>query len=69
MIPVDYYRLISDQVRKGLEESYEDMQGANWEDARELAVQNVMNKICEYLQIEEETDIFFEFDEDDETDD
>ena len=69
MIPVDYYRLISDQVRKGLEESYEDMQGSNWEDARELAVQNVMNKICEYLQIEEETDIFFEFDEDDETDD
>ena len=69
MIPVDYYRLISDQVRKGLEESYEDMQGANWEDARELAVQNVMNKICEYLQIETEEDIFFEFDEDDETDD
>jgi len=69
MIPVDYYRLISDQVRKGLEESYEDMQGSNWEDARELAVQNVMNKICEYLQIETEEDIFFEFDEDDETDD
>jgi len=69
MIPVDYYRLISDQVRKGLEESYVDMQGSNWEDARELAVQNVMNKICEYLQIETEEDIFFEFDEDDETDD
>jgi len=65
MIPVDYYRLISDQVRKGLEESYEDMQGSNWEDARELAVQNVMNKICEYLQIETEEDIFFEFDEGD----
>jgi len=59
MIPVKYYAIISDQVRKGLEESYKDAHGANWDDAKEVMVQNIMNKLCEYLLIKNE-------DEDDE---
>lgn len=66
MIPVNYYKLISDQVRKGLEKSYDDVQGAEWEDAKELITQNIMIEVCEYLEIEDEgTIIEFEMDDDD----